>query len=72
VLSPLVLERGYSAASLSQDNLSKQRQEYICNMGAALRALQQVRHQAGCAASRMTPPSAGPCLAPHASFSQQR
>ena len=37
-----VLERGCAAASLSRDKLSKQQQDYLCNYGAALRALQQV------------------------------
>lgn len=42
-LHPLLLERGCAASSLSRDKLSQQEQEMLIGMGAAIRALQQVR-----------------------------
>lgn len=42
-LHPLVLERGCATSSLSRDKLSQQEQEMLIGMGAAIRALQQVR-----------------------------
>lgn len=52
---PLVLERCYSATPLSKDVLSQQQQDYYCNVGAAVRALQKVR---------AAPPDAAACALP--------
>lgn len=46
-LHPLLLERGCATSSLSRDKLSQQEQEMLIGMGAAIRALQQVRGK-GC------------------------